>query len=157
MLIFEAENKKTPEKVLREAVLTAAQIVLATFLYHYFSGQKLSPFLYVFEIIALLFRYAGELTRPRVSQVVFNPARQEIVFHYRRLFGQPKEKATHFSETRVEVQQLFGWRQDNIVLHFIRGKLDLLNISATGDGFLLQSIEAIRQTAEANGMKVSAY
>ncbi len=118
---------------------------------------KLNLAVPVVELVVLAFHFGLQLARPRVQEVVFVPASKEIIFYYRNLFGPVKQKSTPFSETSVEWQRQFSFRRDRIVLHFIRGRFDLVKLSAHDDGFTPEAIAAIRQAAEAYGMKVSRY
>lgn len=116
---------------------------------------KKTPFnnSYYLVLGTVFFMYLlDEIRKDRFSEITIDTENKKIVFLYKSVFSEKKQKMLPFENAKVEIRKTsankFLLRKVSITLYFLKNKLEICELNTTKDGFSTESLSLICKTLE---------
>jgi hypothetical protein len=153
MTTFKTDRRPTAGYIFKDWLIIVGIFSLAGIYGLLFPGK---PFIikesYFFIVGgSLLAGFLARMREERLYEMYFDLDKRQIVFLYKSLFSDPKQKTLSFDNARLEINESKPkwWRRAAMLtLSFREGKKEVFNISKYKDGF---SIDTLREICKRYG------
>ena len=96
-------------------------------------------------------RIVDETSKDRLTEIRFDTENSQVIFIYKTLFSEPRQKLLPLEKARVEIAQSkssWTWLWEPLTLYFLKNKKEVFEIKKSKDGFSVDKLKEISKTVE---------
>ena len=160
MTTFKTDRPSIAGYIFKDWLITVAILALPGIYGLLFPGKPFTIKESYFFIVGgvMLASLAEKINKDRLCEIKFDRDQRQIVFSYKNLFSDPKQKVLPFDNASLEINEgkPNWWRRfASLSLSFMKGKQEVFIISKYKDGFSVDTLKDILKTVENISLPVS--
>ena len=151
MQTFTPQKLYTHHHLIKDGLILIGIMACLYFGYYFWKPERLSTFNWLIPAVFFIVHLYDNISRDRLQQIIYDTTNKEVIILYRSVFSEMKEKRIPFELAKLSVYERSG---KPTLMYLFKEKREVFEIRKKKDGTSTDTMKAIAQTAEENGIRV---